>query len=56
VETRRIVDLGIEALHRLEHRGAQAGDGVTGDGAGLLLPIPRDLLGDEPDRSRSGAR
>ncbi len=47
VESRRVVELGIEALHRLEHRGAQAGDGVTGDGAGMLLPIPRDLLGDE---------
>jgi glutamate synthase domain-containing protein 2/glutamate synthase domain-containing protein 1/glutamate synthase domain-containing protein 3 len=46
-ESRRVVELGIEALRRLEHRGAAAGDGVTGDGAGLLLPIPRDLLGDE---------
>jgi glutamate synthase (ferredoxin) len=46
-ESRRVVELGIEALRRLEHRGAAAGDGVTGDGAGMLLPIPRDLLGDE---------
>ncbi|HSJ49843.1 MAG TPA: glutamate synthase subunit alpha, partial [Actinomycetota bacterium] len=45
--SRRVVELGLEALRRLEHRGAAAGDGVTGDGAGLLLPIPRDLLGDE---------
>ncbi len=47
LESRRVVELGIEALRRLEHRGAAAGDGVTGDGAGMLLPIPRDLLGDE---------
>jgi glutamate synthase (ferredoxin) len=56
-ESRRIVELGIEALRRLEHRGASAGDGVTGDGAGLLLPIPRDLLGDElgiPVHARRG--
>ncbi|MEX2202462.1 MAG: glutamate synthase central domain-containing protein, partial [Actinomycetota bacterium] len=45
--SRHVVELGIEALRRLEHRGAEAGDGVTGDGAGMLLPIPRDLLGDE---------
>jgi glutamate synthase (ferredoxin) len=46
-ESRGVVELGIEALRRLEHRGAQAGDGVTGDGAGMLLPIPKDLLGAE---------
>ncbi|MGH2637481.1 MAG: hypothetical protein ACRDHU_15220, partial [Actinomycetota bacterium] len=44
--SRGVVELGIEALRRLEHRGAAAGDGVTGDGAGVLLPIPRDLLVD----------
>ncbi len=46
-ESRRVIELGLEALRRLEHRGAQAGDGMTGDGAGMLLPIPRDLLGEE---------
>src|SRR5262245_38403830 len=56
-ESRAVVELGIEALHRLEHRGADAGDGATGDGAGMLLPIPRRLLGEElgipPDRRAS---
>ncbi|MGZ8626340.1 MAG: glutamate synthase-related protein, partial [Actinomycetota bacterium] len=58
-ESRRVVELGLEALRRLEHRGASAGDGLTGDGAGVLLPISRDLLGDAlglsaADRSRAG--
>jgi glutamate synthase domain-containing protein 2/glutamate synthase domain-containing protein 1/glutamate synthase domain-containing protein 3 len=44
---RRVVELGLEALRRLEHRGAEAADGLTGDGAGVLLPIPGDLVGDE---------
>ncbi len=41
--SRRIVELAVEALRRLDHRGAQALDG-TGDGAGLLVPIPKKLL------------
>lgn len=57
--SRRVVELGLEALRRLEHRGASAGDGLTGDGAGVLLPIPIDLLGDElglsPDERRPGS-
>jgi glutamate synthase domain-containing protein 1 len=44
---RRVVDAGLEALSRLEHRGAAAADGVTGDGAGLLAPVPRALLAGE---------
>jgi glutamate synthase (ferredoxin) len=51
-DSRRVVELGLEALRRLEHRGASAGDGLTGDGAGVLLPVPRDLLGDELGLSR----
>jgi glutamate synthase domain-containing protein 2/glutamate synthase domain-containing protein 1/glutamate synthase domain-containing protein 3 len=41
---REIVDLALEALRRVRHRGALAADRRTGDGAGLLLPIPRALL------------
>jgi glutamate synthase domain-containing protein 2/glutamate synthase domain-containing protein 1/glutamate synthase domain-containing protein 3 len=41
---REIVDLALEALRRVRHRGALAADRRTGDGAGLLLPIPRTLL------------
>jgi glutamate synthase domain-containing protein 2/glutamate synthase domain-containing protein 1/glutamate synthase domain-containing protein 3 len=43
---RAIVDTALDALCRLEHRGAVAADRLTGDGAGLLLPIPRRLVHD----------
>ena len=42
--SREIVDLALEALRRVRHRGAVAADRLTGDGAGLLLPIPSSLL------------
>jgi glutamate synthase (ferredoxin) len=41
--SRAIVDHLLEGLRRVRHRGAVSGDRRTGDGAGLLLPIP-DLL------------
>ena len=42
--SRSIVDAALEGLRRVGHRGAVAADGLTGDGAGLLLPIPPALL------------
>jgi glutamate synthase domain-containing protein 2/glutamate synthase domain-containing protein 1/glutamate synthase domain-containing protein 3 len=39
-----VLEALLEALNRVRHRGAVAGDGRTGDGAGLLLPIPAALL------------
>ena len=45
--SRAIVDAGIEALCRVRHRGAVAADSLTGDGAGLLLPIPHGIIGTE---------
>jgi glutamate synthase (ferredoxin) len=41
--SRAIVDALLEGLRRVRHRGAVAADRRTGDGAGLLLPLP-DLL------------
>lgn len=38
--THHTVTQGISMLCRLEHRGAQAGDSKTGDGAGILTQIP----------------
>ncbi|MBL7218895.1 MAG: glutamate synthase large subunit [Phycisphaerae bacterium] len=35
-----ILDLGNQVLLNLQHRGASGSDGVTGDGAGILLQIP----------------
>jgi glutamate synthase (ferredoxin) len=42
--SREVLDALLEALRRVKHRGAVAADGKTGDGAGLLLPMPRALL------------
>jgi glutamate synthase (NADPH/NADH) large chain len=38
------VSLGIEAVKNLTHRGARGADGKTGDGAGVLIQIPRTFL------------
>ncbi len=53
-----IVAAGLEALGNLEHRGALSADSSTGDGAGILTPIPtgffarlaNQLSGRAPDR------
>ncbi|HEV3405280.1 MAG TPA: glutamate synthase subunit alpha, partial [Candidatus Dormibacteraeota bacterium] len=39
------VELGVQALARLAHRGGLDADGKSGDGAGLLLQVPHRLLG-----------
>ena len=44
---RHVVDLGLTALARLRHRGAFGSDERTGDGAGVLVPIPRGLMARE---------
>ena len=41
---RRVVELGLQGLSKLRHRGAFASDEQTGDGAGVLFPIPRRML------------
>src|SRR4051794_25030046 len=38
-----VLGLVLEALKRVRHRGAVAADHRTGDGAGVLLPLPRAL-------------
>ncbi len=43
----RVVELGTIALARLSHRGGLDADGKSGDGAGLLIQIPRRLLGED---------
>ena len=42
--THDIVSKGIETLIRLEHRGACGCDPDSGDGAGILMQIPHELL------------
>jgi glutamate synthase (NADPH) large chain len=41
--SREILDALLEGLCRVRHRGATASDHKTGDGAGLLLPLPAAL-------------
>ncbi len=48
--SRRVVISAIGALHRLVHRGAKAADDQTGDGAGLMTDLPRDLFRDMLER------
>src|SRR5271168_3042915 len=38
--SREVVDRALAALLRLTHRGGVDADGMSGDGAGLLTPIP----------------
>jgi len=40
VASRRVIELSLKALSRLEHRGGKGFDQDTGDGAGLLVDIP----------------
>ncbi|MDX6409550.1 MAG: glutamate synthase large chain [Gaiellaceae bacterium] len=42
--SRAVLDSLLEALRRVRHRGAVAADHRTGDGAGVLLPLPAALL------------
>jgi glutamate synthase (ferredoxin) len=43
----RVVEMAIESVVNLTHRGAVAADAKTGDGAGILTPLPRRLLVEE---------
>ncbi|HEY7829284.1 MAG TPA: glutamate synthase-related protein [Solirubrobacteraceae bacterium] len=42
--THEVVSRAIEALKNLEHRGASGADPTTGDGAGILMQMPDELL------------
>ncbi len=44
VPTREIVEMALEALDNLEHRGAEGADANTGDGAGILFQLPDEFL------------
>ena len=43
--SRELVDRALAGLAAVSHRGAWAADGVTGDGAGVLLPLHPSLTG-----------
>jgi len=42
--SREVIDRALVALGRLSHRGGMDSDGLSGDGAGLLLPIPQEFF------------
>src|SRR5918999_850744 len=48
--SRTILDAGLAGLERLRHRGAVAADARTGDGAGVLLPIPDGIFAASGER------
>jgi glutamate synthase domain-containing protein 1 len=39
-----VVERGLLALDRLEHRGAEGADADTGDGAGILIQVPDEFF------------
>jgi len=41
----QVISLGVTALARLSHRGGLDADGKSGDGAGLMIQIPRAIFG-----------
>ncbi len=43
----RLIELAISALVNLTHRGAVSSDAASGDGAGVTIQIPTELLADE---------
>ncbi|RMH01234.1 MAG: glutamate synthase large subunit, partial [Aquificota bacterium] len=45
-KSHQIVRWGIEAVKNLTHRGAIGGDGKTGDGAGIMIEIPKRFFMD----------
>ena len=49
-ESRKVVEMGVQALQCLYHRGAVDADGKTGDGAGIQLSIPREFFKDKIER------
>ncbi len=42
--SRDVVERALTALERLCHRGGVDADGLSGDGAGILTPIPKDFI------------
>ncbi len=43
MKSHSIIQKGLETLENMTHRGAEGADSKTGDGAGILLQVPRDF-------------
>ena len=50
-----ILERALEVLERMTHRGAESADNKTGDGAGVLMQIPREFYKKTVDCLRDGA-
>ena len=48
---REVVELALQALKNVWHRGAVDADGKTGDGAGILLDIAQDFFRQQVERT-----
>ena len=49
--SRDIVETALAGLNRVRHRGAVAADHRSGDGAGILLPVPHAFFADQARRA-----
>ncbi len=49
--SRRVVEMGIDALKAVWHRGAVDADGKTGDGAGIHIEIPQEFFREQVQRT-----
>ncbi|MEK6575441.1 MAG: glutamate synthase large subunit, partial [Chloroflexota bacterium] len=45
-----LLQLGLQSLINLQHRGALNADGVTGDGAGILTSLPKPFFAREAEK------
>jgi glutamate synthase (ferredoxin) len=50
VRSHRVVDLAVHAVSALTHRGAVNADPLTGDGSGVTIQIPFELLREDCER------
>jgi glutamate synthase (NADPH/NADH) large chain len=50
VASHGLIAQALEILENLEHRGAEGSDPMTGDGAGVLIQLPRELFAEEGKR------
>ena len=51
ISSRKIVEMGVQALKVLYHRGAIDADGKTGDGAGIQLELPKEFFREQIERA-----
>jgi len=42
-KSHEIIAMGLEVLENMTHRGAEGADSKTGDGAGIMIQVPRDF-------------